>query len=146
MLRLALAAVLTVGLVSGASAQNLDVIEKRKEAFKSLLPHVKAGKAMVQGTADFDLEKAKAIYASYAKIAKDIPDLFPADSKEGGKTEALPIIWEQKDDFTGRFEKFVQEANAASEEISDYGSFRASWGKVMGNCGACHKVYRVDKN
>jgi len=147
MIRLVLAAVaLCIGLQMPAMAQNLDVIKERKDAFQSLLPHLKVGKAMVQGASAFDLEKAKAVFAGYAGIAKKLPTLFPDDSKTGGKTEALPVIWEKKDEFVALMAKFEKEAGDAAASITDEASFKASWGQVMGNCGTCHKAYRKPKS
>ena len=128
-----------------ASAQNLDVIKERKETFKTFLPHVKVGRAMVRGEADFDLDKAKASLAGIAEVAPKLKTMFPDDSKEGGETAALPAIWEKKDDFVGRFDKLAADATAASGSISDAESFKTAWGEVLGNCGACHKAYRVEK-
>ena len=34
---------------------------------------------------------------------------------------------------------------AAEAAIKDEATFKAEWGKVMGNCGACHKEYRKAK-
>ncbi|MEL6290892.1 MAG: cytochrome c [Pseudomonadota bacterium] len=143
---LALTLILVPGNITPATAQNLDVIKERKDSFQALLPHAKVGKAMVQGRSDFDLEKAKGVFQGYAALAKKLPTLFPEDSKEGGKTEALPVIWEKKDDFKALFAKFEKDAETAAESITDAASFRAEWGKVMGNCGTCHKQYRKAKS
>ena len=145
MIRIILAIALAACVTTQVSAQNLDVIKQRKEAFKSFLPHAKAGTAMIKGEADFDLDKAKAIFNAYAEIAKKLPELFPDDSKTGGETEALPVIWEKKDDFTARFASFAKDATDAANSIDDEFAFRDAWPKVMGNCGSCHKVYRVEK-
>ncbi|MEM7777884.1 MAG: cytochrome c [Pseudomonadota bacterium] len=132
-------------MATTAFAQNTDVIKQRKEAFKSLIPHVKAGTAMMKGQAAFDLAKAKEIFSSYATIAKPLPDLFPEDSRTGEETRALPVIWEKKDDFNQRLVKFVNDATEASGSIDSEAAFKAAWPTVMGNCGACHKVYRAEK-
>ncbi|MEL6297687.1 MAG: cytochrome c [Pseudomonadota bacterium] len=136
---------LATGITAAATAQNLDVIKERKAQFKQYLDFVKPGTAMVRGQAAFDLEKAKAFYAGIAENSTKFKGLFPDDSKTGGKTEALPVIWEKKDDFLGRFDKLASDASAAVESTTDEASFKGNWGKVLGNCGACHKVYRVEK-
>jgi len=145
MIRTTLAVACAVCLSASASAQNIEVIKERQEGFSSFKPHVKAGTAMIRGQAEFDLAKAKGIFSAYAETAAKLPELFPDDSKTGAETEALPVIWEKKDDFVQRFETFAAEASTAAASITDEFDFRDAWGKVMGNCGACHKIYRKDK-
>ncbi|MGF1648948.1 MAG: c-type cytochrome [Hyphomicrobiaceae bacterium] len=146
MKRLLLAAAALVISLAPVAAQNLDVIKERKEIFKSFGPHAQAGAAMVRGEAPFDLDRAKAIFAAYVQGAGQLPDLFPDDSKEGGETEALPVIWERKSEFVAGFEKLELDAGAAFDAVTDLDSFRTNWGTVMGNCGTCHRAFRLQKN
>ena len=144
-MRIFLTALFLLTAVTGASAQNVDVIKERQAAFKSYLDHVKPGSAMMKGEAEFDLDKAKAIFNGYAEISKKFATLFPDDSKEGAETRALPAIWEKKDEFLGIFDKLATDASAAANSITDEASFKAAWPTVMGNCGTCHKAYRAEK-
>ncbi len=145
LLKIATAALAGLVFASAAMAQNVDVIKKRQQLFKDYLPHSKAGAAMIKGEAEFDLAKAKAVFSNIAEISKQFPDLFPADSKEGAETRALPVIWEKTDDFKGRFLTLSKAASDAADSIDDEFAFRDAWPKVMGNCGGCHKVYRAEK-
>ncbi len=146
MVRWFVALLATVAFSCSVSAQTLEVIEKRKGVFKEFLKYVKPGSGMVKGEAAFDLAQAKSVFTGISENAMRFDAaLFPEDSKTGGKTEVLPVIWEKKDDFLGRFEKLATDAKAAAEATTDEASFKANWGKVLGNCGACHKVYRKPK-
>lgn len=145
MIRLFIAAALIVAGAGLANAQNLDAIEKRKKAFKSMLPQVKVGRAMVQGKQAFDAAAAKAVFATYASAAATLKPLFPADSKTGGETQALPSIWENKADFDAKLAKFEADSKEAAGAVTDLASFKTAWGKVMANCGGCHKPYRVEQ-
>lgn len=145
MMKFAATAIACLALSTTAFAQNVDVIKERQAAFKKFGDQVKIGKPMAQGQADFDLEQAQAVFLEIAAISKTLPDLFPDDSKTGAETEALAVIWEQKDDFNARFEKLASDASAAAGSVTDAGSFTATWGQVLGSCGGCHKVYRVEK-
>lgn len=146
MVRWFVALLATVAFSCAAGAQNLEVIEKRKAAFKDYLKYVKPGTGMVRGQASFDLAQAKAVFTGISENSMRFDAaLFPEDSKTGGKTESLPVIWEKQDDFFGRFEKLAADAKAAAEATTDEASFKANWGKVLGNCGACHKIYRKPK-
>ncbi|MEZ5842880.1 MAG: cytochrome c [Hyphomicrobiaceae bacterium] len=142
---LSLVAILAVG-ATAASAQNLDVIKQRQEVFKSFGGGAKTGTGFVRGQAKFDLAKAKAIFATYAQGAGKLKNLFPDNSKAGGNTEALPVIWEKKGDFVKLLAKLEGEATAAGKAVKDEASFKSEWQKVMGNCGGCHKVFRKPKS
>lgn len=145
MLRFAPAAALLLVALSPASAQNLDAIKARKDTLKAMGKATEAPGAMMKGEAPFDLAKVKAALAAYQDGAAKLPDLFPDNSKTGGETEALPVIWDKKQDFTDRYKKLAAEAAAASTKITDEFSFQDEFPKVVGNCSACHKVYRKPK-
>lgn len=146
MLRHALIAASLLVLPVSALAQNAAVIKERKEAFKAMGDAAKPTGAMLKGEADFDLAAIKNAIKVYQEKAAILPKLFPDDSKEGEKTEALPVIWKNKADFEGRFAKLAEMAKAAETSITDADTFAAEWPKVMGNCGGCHKKYRKPKD
>ncbi len=138
--------VLIVGASAGvALAQNLDTIKQRKELLKSMGKPTKAAGAMLKGEAPFDLAAVKAALKTYQEVAPKMPALFPDDSKTGGETEALPVIWEKKKDFEDRFAKLAADAKAADAAITDEASFKAKFPDVAGNCGGCHKIFREQK-
>lgn len=145
MIRMFIAVALMVFGASLANAQNLDAIDKRKKTFKSMLPQVKVGRAMVQGKQAFDVAAAKTVFSTYATAAATLKSLFPDDSKTGGETQALPSIWEKKADFDAKMAKFEADSKEAAGSVTDLASFKAAWGKVMSNCGGCHKPYRVEQ-
>jgi cytochrome c556 len=130
---------------SDAAAQNLDAIKARKELLKGMGKPTKEAGAMLKGEAPFDLAKVQAALKTYVENAPKLPGLFPEDSKKGGETEALPVIWEKKKDFEDRFAKLVADAKAAQTAITDEKSFKAKFPDVAGNCGGCHKIYREQK-
>jgi cytochrome c556 len=146
MLRHALIAASLLMLPVSALAQNAAVIKERKDAFKAMGDAAKPTGAMLKGEADFDLAAIKNAIKVYQEKAAILPKLFPDDSKEGEKTEALPAIWENKADFEGRFAKLAEMAMAAETSITDADTFAEEWPKVMGNCGGCHKKYRKPKD
>lgn len=132
-----------IGLfASAAFAQNTDVIAARQALYKGMGEATKPVGAMLKGGAYDDAVVKKAL-ATYADAAKKLPDLFPDDSKTGHDTEALPAIWEHKDDFKARFSKFGGDAEAAQKSITDQASFQATMPKIIAQCGGCHKEYRA---
>jgi cytochrome c556 len=146
MLRAALLAASLLALPTLAIAQNAEVIKERKANFKAMGDAAKPTGAMMKGEADFDLAAVKNAIKVFQEKAALQAKLFPDDSKEGEKTEALPLIWDNKADFEERFVKLAEAAKAADASITDADTFAAEWPKVMGNCGSCHKKYRKPKD
>jgi len=146
MLRAALIAVSLLVLPTMAHSQNVDVIKERKANFKAMGDAAKPTGAMMKGEAEFDIAAVKNAIKVYQEKAAIQAKLFPDDSKEGEKTEALPVIWDNKADFEDRFVKLAEAATAADASITDADTFAAEWPKVMGNCGSCHKKYRKPKD
>ena len=138
-------ALLVLG-ASAAFAQNLKVIEEREEHFEAMGKAAKEPNAMFKGEADFDLAKIQAALKTFQEKAALLPTLFPDDSKTGGDTEALPVIWDEKAEFEGRFPKLADAAKAAEAKITDEESFPDAWKEVMGNCSSCHKKFRKPKS
>lgn len=137
-----LASLLALG-TGMAVAQNLDVIKQRKELFKAMGGGAGPMGKMLRGEEAFDLTKVqaglKAIGENNPKVAK----LFPADSKEGGETKALPAIWTDKAKFDAIFTKLDADLAALGPAIKDEASFKANAPKILGNCGACHNDFRL---
>lgn len=129
-----------------ALAQNAAVIKERKANFKAMGDAAKPTGAMLKGEADFDLAAVKNAIKVFQEKAPLQAALFPDDSREGEKTEALPVIWENKADLEERFQKLADAAKAAETSIIDEDTFQEEWPKVMGNCGSCHKKYRKPKD
>jgi cytochrome c556 len=138
---IALALALALG-AGTAAAQNIDTIKERKKHYEEMGKAVKEPTAMYKGEAEFDLAKVQAALKVIQQKAAILPKLFPDDSKTGADTEALPIIWEEKPDFEGRFPKLADAAKAAESEITDEETFPDGWKKVVSNCGGCHKKFR----
>lgn len=134
-------AVLGVG-ASLAYAQSASIAQ-RKEAMKAIAAAAKAPAGMAKGEVKFDLAPVQAALTVYQEQSAKLKSLWPDDSKTGGDTQVLPAAFEKKAAFLALFDKLAADAKAAAGAIKDEASFKAEWGKVMGNCGACHKEYRV---
>src|SRR5207302_10959393 len=129
-----------------AVAAQTGPIGARKALMKANGDHAKMGGAMAKGEAPFDLAKARAIFVTFADAAAKMPNLFPENSKTGGETAAAPKIWEDMAGFRARFAKFDKEATEALTATHDLDSFKAAFGTVTKNCGACHETYRIKKS
>jgi cytochrome c556 len=139
---LSVAALVAVG-TTAVTAQKLDIIKARKEILKGFGAAAKDPGAMMKGEQKFDAAKVIAALRKIQEGAAKLPDLFPDDSKTGGETEALPVIWEKKQDFVERYKKLAAAAKAAEASLGDEIGFQEGWPKLIGdNCVACHKIYR----
>ena len=131
-------------LAVGATIVHADAVASigaRKDALKAMGAAAKTPGGMIKGEVAFDLAQVKAALKVYQEQAGKLKDLFPDESKTGD-TNALPVAFEKRADVQARFAKLADDAKAAEAVITDEATFKANWGKVMGNCGGCHKEYK----
>lgn len=136
---------LILATATSALSQNVDIIKQRKDLLDQMGKAAKEPGRMMKQEAPFDEATVQAALDTIIANVAKLPELFPDDSKTGGETEALPAIWENKADFISRYEKLLADAKAAKVAVSDEFEFMETWPKVAGNCGGCHKKYRVEK-
>ena len=76
---------------------------------------------------------------------KTLLTLFPDNTKEGFDTEALPSIWENKDEFNALMTKASSDMLQLSAEIEDTDDIKGTLGKFMwANCKTCHNKFRAE--
>ena len=137
---LVLAAALVVGGIGAAVAQG-DVVNQRQTMLKAFGAAVRDPGAMLRGEAPFDAAKVKAALTLIKGDAPKLATLYP-DASLGGTSKALPIIAQERDKFTAIWTKLAADATAADSAITNEATFKTEFGKVLANCGACHRVYR----
>jgi cytochrome c556 len=145
MLRPVLVCVLVAIAATSASSQE-EPIAKRREIYKSFGQAAKEPGAMLKKEQPFELAKVHAALRTFQDGSRKLPNLFPENSKTGGETTAAPKIWEDMAGFRAGFAKFDKEANEALTATHDLDSFKAAFGTVTKNCGACHETYRIKKS
>ena len=92
-----------------------------------------------------DFEKAKSLMIEMSENYKILIDFFPENTKEGFKTEALPIIWEEKENFNNLMTKASTDMIELTKIIEDSDDIRGTLTKFMwSNCKACHSKYRAE--
>jgi cytochrome c556 len=137
-----IAAFILLAFGSIAVSADSDAIAQRRGLMKANGKAVKPVVDMLKG-APFDLTVVQTALRTFMNAAEKMPMLFPADSKTGGDTHALPAIWENKADVDARFAKLGSDSAAALKSIRDEASFKADIKPVFDNCGACHEHYRA---
>ena len=94
-----------------------------------------------------EFDKAKTLMLEMSENYKTLVNYFPDNSKEGFKTEALPIIWENKDEFNALMNKSSNDMiklTSLIEDTENGDEVRAVLTKMMwNNCKACHSKFRA---
>ncbi len=130
--------------IAGTGVAFADAIADRQAILKSWGDDAMPVGKMMKGEAPFDIAKVKAALANFQTNAPKLKDMFP-DNSRTGKTEASPRIWDEKARFVGLFDKLATDAGSAAAAITDEASFKANFGKVFGDCKACHDDFRIKK-
>ena len=91
------------------------------------------------------IEEAKPLMKKMSDNYKKLLDYFPENSKEGFKTEALPSIWENKDEFNALMQKASDDMIKLAKAIDTAEDLRAVQKELMwNNCSACHNRFRAE--
>ena len=90
------------------------------------------------------IEEAKPLMKKISDNYKKLLDYFPENTKEGFKTEALPSIWENKDEFNALMQKASDDMIKLAKAIDTAEDLRAAQKELMwSNCTACHSRFRA---
>ena len=118
-----------------------DIIKNRKAIFSKNYSTAKKVQSL-SSNGDFDEAKKLMLEMSENYIA--LKEMFPENTKEGFKTEVLPLIWEEKEKFNSLMEKSSNDMVKLISTIEDEDDIRGTLGKLMwSNCKACHSKYRI---
>ena len=89
-------------------------------------------------------EEAKPLMKKISNNYKKLLNYFPENTKEGFKTEALPSIWENKDEFNALMQKASDDMLKLAKAIDTADDLGAIQKKLMwSNCSACHSKFRA---
>jgi cytochrome c556 len=90
-------------------------------------------------------EETKPLMKKISDNYKKLLDYFPENTKEGFKTEALPSIWENKDEFNALMQKASDDMLNLAKAIDAADDLGAIQKKLMwSNCSACHNRFRAE--
>ncbi|MGI9483194.1 MAG: c-type cytochrome [Hyphomicrobiales bacterium] len=124
-----------------------DPIATRQALMKNVGAAMKVAGAMMKGQMEYDAAAAELAMRTINSSALGFPAFFPDNSKTGGDTEAAPAIWEDMAGFNKISAQFAADTAAAADAAKGgMDSFKGAFGKMAGNCKACHEKYRVKKN
>ena len=118
-----------------------EIIKGRKAMFSENYQNAKKISILLKSK---KIEEAKPLMKKISDNYKKLLDYFPENTKEGFKTEALPSIWENKDEFNVLMQKASDDMIKLAKVIDTAEDLRAVQKELMwSNCTACHSRFRV---
>ena len=117
-----------------------EIIKGRKAMFSENYQTAKKISILLKSN---KIEEAKPLMKKMSENYKKLLDYFPDNTKEGFKTEALPSIWENKDEFNALMQKASDDMIKLASAIETADNLAAAQKKLMwSNCSACHDRFR----
>ena len=125
-----------------AYAQTVEeIIKGRKAMFSENYQNAKKISILLKSK---KIEEAKPLMKKISDNYIKLLDYFPENTKEGFKTEALPSIWENKDEFNALMKKASDDMIKLAKAIETAEDLRAAQKELMwSNCTACHSRFRA---
>ena len=119
-----------------------EIIKGRKAIFSK---NYKTAKAVSIALKAGDSSKAKLYLKEMSENYNTLLKYFPEDSKTGFKTEALPAIWENSDEFFALMKKASSDVLILAKKLDSNPPDLKSLQKELmwNNCSACHKKFRM---
>ena len=118
-----------------------EIIKGRKAMFSENYQNAKKISILLKSK---KIEEAKPLMKKISDNYKKLLDYFPEITKEGFKTEALPSIWENKDEFNALMQKASDDMIKLAKAIDTAEDLRAVQKELMwSNCTACHSRFRA---
>ena len=118
-----------------------EIIKGRKAMFSENYQNAKKISILLKSK---KIEEAKPLMKKISDNYKKLLDYFPENTKEGFKTEALPSIWENKDEFNALMQKASDDMLKLAKAIDTAEDLRVIQKELMwGNCSACHSRFRA---
>ena len=118
-----------------------EIIKGRKAMFSENYQNAKKISILLKSK---KIEEAKPLMKKISDNYKKLLDYFPENTKEGFKTEALPSIWENKDEFNALMQKASDDMIKLAKAIDTPEDLRAVQKELMwSNCTACHSRFRA---
>ena len=133
---------LSLSISSYANQSVEEIIKGRKAMFSENYQNAKQISILLKQK---KIEEAKPLMKKISDNYIKLLDYFPDNTKEGFKTEALPSIWENKDEFNDLMQKASDDIIKLAKAIDTAEDLRAVQKELMwSNCSACHNRFRAE--
>ena len=137
-----IAALTSITLPAYSELSVEEIIKARKALFSKNYSTAKKVQAFASKG---DFVKASSLMKEMSENYLTLLEYFPDNTKEGFKTEALPSIWENKDEFNNLMKKSSTDMIELIKVIDSSDDVKATLQKFMwANCKACHSKYRAE--
>ena len=133
---------LSFSTLSYANQSVEEIIKGRKAIFSKNYQTAKKVSILLKSK---KIEEAKPLMQEMSDNYKKLLNYFPENTKEGFKTEALPTIWENSDEFVTLMQKASFDMIQLTKAIDTAEDLKAIQKKLMwSNCSACHNRFRAE--
>ena len=133
---------LSLSTSSYANQSVEEIIKGRKAMFSENYQNAKQISILLKQN---KINEAKPLMKKISDNYIKLLDYFPDNTKEGFKTEALPSIWENKDEFNALMQKASDDMIKLAKAIDTAEDLRAVQKELMwSNCSACHNRFRAE--
>ena len=131
---------ISMGLIAQSEDSIEDIIKGRKAIFSDNYKTAKRVNILIN---DLEFEEAKKFMKEMTENYETLLNYFPENTKEGFNTEALPSIWENKDEFNALMQKSADDMKQLAAVIEDADDLRGTMQQYLwSNCKACHSKFR----
>ena len=118
-----------------------EIIKGRKAMFSENYQNAKKISILLKSKR---IDEAKPFMEKISTNYKELLNYFPENTKEGFKTEALPSIWENKDEFNALMQKASDDMIELTKVINTVKDFQKIQKELMwNNCSSCHNRFRA---
>jgi len=137
---------ITLILPFSLSASNNQTVEEIIKGRKAMFSeNYQNGKKISILLKSKKIDEAKPLMKKISDNYIKLLDYFPDNTKEGFKTEALPSIWENKDEFNALMQKASDDMIKLAQAIETADDLQAIQKKLMwSNCSTCHNKFRAE--
>ena len=133
---------LSFSISSYADQSVEEIIKGRKAIFSKNYQTAKKISILLKSK---KIEEAKPLMQEMSDNYKKLLNYFPENTKEGFKTEALPTIWENSDEFVTLMQKASFDMIQLTKAIDTAEDLRVIQKKLMwSNCSSCHNKFRAE--
>jgi len=118
-----------------------EIIKGRKAMFSANYQNAKKISILLKSKR---IDEAKPLMEKISNNYKELLNYFPENTQEGFKTEALPSIWENKDEFNALMQKASDDMIELNKAINTVKDFQKIQKELMwNNCSSCHNRFRA---
>lgn len=123
-----------------SGVQDKDVMA-RMVVMSTIADQMKIIGTMAKGEAAFNEAEVRSALIEIAAHSAQIPSMFEIRADDP-KSEALPVIWEQFDQFEALATDTEQLAEQLAGTVQSQADLRAAMRQLGASCQACHATYR----